>query len=258
MTKYLIYTVCLFTLITFSACKSRRNLSYFSDYAGETNFTITKTNKTAGLLVGDILYISVGSSDPESSAVFNSVNIGSSQLTSNTQYQTSPGYLIDQDGYISYPKLGKIAASGKTKAQLKLEIEQGLQNYLKDPIVTIRNLNYKVTLLGEVARPGNYSTQNERLTILDALSQAGDLTDFGRRDNILIIREKGDQQEYHRINLNYRASLSDSYYYLQPNDIVYVEPIKSKKFKSSTLSQLGPFAISTISLVLSILIFANK
>jgi polysaccharide export outer membrane protein len=154
--------------------------------------------------------------------------------------------------------LGKIAASGKTKAQLKLEIEQSLQNYLKDPIVTIRNLNYKVTLLGEVARPGNYSTQNERLTILDALSQAGDLTDFGRRDNILIIREKGDQQEYHRINLNNRASLSDTYYYLQPNDIVYVEPIKSKKFKSSTLSQLGPFAISTISLVLSILIFANK
>jgi polysaccharide export outer membrane protein len=258
MTKYLIYTFCLFTFITLSACKSRRNLSYFSDYAGETNFTITKTNKTPGLLVGDILYISVGSSDPESSAVFNSVNSGSSQLSPNLQYQTSPGYLIDQEGFITYPKLGKIVASGKTKAQLKLEIEQGLQNYLKDPIVTIRNLNYKVTLLGEVARPGNYATQNERLTILDALSQAGDLTDFGRRDNILIIREKGDQQEYHRINLNNRASLSETYYYLQPNDIVYVEPIKSKKFKSSTLSQLGPFAISTISLVLSILIFTNK
>ncbi|MCF8318717.1 MAG: polysaccharide export protein [Sphingobacteriaceae bacterium] len=233
-------------------------MSYFSDYSDKNSFTLTKTNKTPGLLIGDILYISVGSSDPESSAIFNIINSGSLQGTSNNQYQTSPGYLIDQDGCITFPKLGKIAASGKTKSQLKLEMEKALLEYLKDPIVTIRNLNYKVTLLGEVARPGNYSTQNERLTILDALSQAGDLTDFGRRDNILIIREKGDQQEYHRINLNIRASIDDTYFYLQPNDIVYVEPIKSKKFKSSTLSQLGPFAISSVSLLLSILIFANK
>jgi len=133
-------------------------------------------------------------------------------------------------------------------------LETLLTTYLKNPIITIRNINYKVTLLGEVVRPGTYTTLNERMSLLEALSQAGDLTDFGRRDNVLLIREIGNKQEYFRLNLNDRSSIKNEFYYLQPNDVLYVEPIKSKKFRSSTFSQFGPLTISTISFLISIII----
>ena len=133
-------------------------------------------------------------------------------------------------------------------------METLLTTYLKNPIITIRNINYKVTLLGEVVHPGTYTTLNERMSLLEALSQAGDLTDFGRRDNVLLIREIGNKQEYFRLNLNDRSSIKNEFYYLQPNDVLYVEPIKSKKFRSSTFSQFGPLTISTISFLISIII----
>jgi len=247
--KYFLAIVFLSLLV--SACSTKRNLTYFRDRARDTTFSIVKTEVEYLIKKGDILFITVSSEDIESTAIFNLSNTGGSN---NSQVTTAPGYLVDEVGNINFPKAGQLQAQGKSKTALKNELETLLTTYLKNPIITIRNINYKVTLLGEVVRPGTYTTPNERMSLLEALSQAGDLTDFGRRDNVLLIREIGNKQEYFRLNLNDRSSIKNEFYYLQPNDVLYVEPIKSKKFRSSTFSQFGPLTISTISVLISILI----
>ena len=252
MTKGLyIYLLLIFLGIFTSACSSKRNLTYFKDLARDSSYSIAKTEVEYSIKKGDILYISVSSEDIESTTIFNLPNSGGSNTN---QFTNSPGYLVDETGNINFPKAGQVQASGKSKTILKSELEKILTSYLKNPIVTIRNINYKVTLLGEVARPGTFTTPNERISLLEALSQAGDLTDFGRRDNVLLIREIGNKQHYFRLNLNDRSSIKNEFYYLQPNDVLYIEPIKSKKFRSSTFSQFGPLTISTISFLISILI----
>jgi polysaccharide export outer membrane protein len=252
MTKGLYtYLLLIFLSIFTSACSSKRNLTYFKDLVRDSSYSIAKTDVEYFIKKGDILYISVSSEDIESTAIFNLPNSGGSN---NNQFTNSPGYLVDETGNINFPKAGQVQASGKSKTVLKSELEKILTSYLKNPIVTIRNINYKVTLLGEVARPGTFTTPNERMSLLEALSQAGDLTDFGRRDNVLLIREIGNKQQYFRLNLNDRSSIKNEFYYLQPNDVLYVEPIKSKKFRSSTFSQFGPLTISTISFLISIII----
>lgn len=242
--KYRFYLYTLLVLfITHSSCSNTRKLNYFNDLNEKSDFSVAKVGASQNIVKGDIFYILVNSADLSSDAVFNAVNTGAN----------SPGYLVEEDGTFSFPRLGKILAAGKTKAMLKEELEQKLQNYLKDPAITIRNLNFRITVLGEVAKPGIYSTLNDRMTLLEAIGQAGDLSDFGKRENVLLIRESDQEQQYFRINLNDRSSIKEEFYYLRPNDVLYVEPIQSKRFRSSNLSQVGPLTISTISFLLSVL-----
>lgn len=253
--KIAFYALGIITVSASTSCTSSRNLSYFADHNKESTFNIPKTDITQNILKGDILYILVNSADLMSNSFFNAVNTGGSIQGVSSSFSQSPGYLVEADGTLTFPKLGKITAAGKTKAVFKEELEKGLQLYLKDPSITIRNLNYKVTVLGEVTRPGTYTSSNERMTLLEALGQAGDLTDFGKRENVLLIREHDFEQEYHRINLNDRSSIKQDFFYLRPNDVIYVEPIKSKRFRSSNFSQVGPLTISAISLLISTLFY---
>lgn len=247
---YLVIVVAL----TFTSCKTNRNLSYFIDRQTDSSFSIPKPNLPQTIVKGDILYIMVASADLASNAVFNAVNMGGNLQNANFTYSYSPGYMVEEDGTFSFPRLGKIMAAGKTKSQIKMELEQALLPYLKDPTITIRNLNYRITVLGEVARPGIYTSLNERMTILEAIGQAGDLTDFGKRENVLLIRETDQSQEYYRINLNQRSSIHPDYYYLRPNDVVYVEPIKNKRIRSSAFSQVGPLALSVLTLIITLVL----
>jgi len=202
----------------------------------------------------DLLNITVSSLSADASVLFNKQTVtttASGNFTNSTA--TVVGYLVDQDGYIEFPVLGKLKAAGLSKKQLKDNITKGLTDgkLLINPSVDIRYLNYKVTVIGEVAKPVVISVPNEKITLLEAIGLAGDLTLFARRDNVLIIRETDGQKSFKRIDLNSNEIFTSPYYYLKSNDIVYVEPTKQKLEQVSSSRYWVPAIISsTLSLIL--------
>jgi polysaccharide export outer membrane protein len=176
----------------------------------------------------DLLSISVSSLNPEASYIFNAPNIPS--IPSTTNGVQSNGYLVGEDGYLQFPVLGNIQAAGLTKNQLKKEITRRLitNKLLVDPIVSVKFLNYRVTVLGEVNHPNTLSVPNEKISLLEAIGMAGDLTIYANRRNVLIIREEEDKKQIKRLDLNSNDIFTSPYYYLKSNDIVYVEPNKAR------------------------------
>ena len=179
----------------------------------------------------DILSISVSSLSPESTELFNMPNLpitpNMSSVNSNPQ---TAGYLVSDDGFIKFPMLGKIQAAGLTSKQLEDTISHRLieRKLLYDPIVTARFLNFRVTVLGEVNRPGVVYAPNEQLSILEAIGLAGDLTIFGIRDNVMLIRQEGAEKLAIRLDLSSSKILQSPYFFLKSNDVIYVEPGKAK------------------------------
>jgi polysaccharide biosynthesis/export protein len=185
----------------------------------------------------DQLSISIHSLDPEAVAPLNLTSgisnsgrqnsggtIGN-QLASET---VGIGYLVDRDGNIDMPVIGRLKVAGLTIQQLKDTILTKVLKYVTDPIVNIRYLNFRFTVLGEVLRPGTYVLGNESISLLEALGIAGDITTYGNRTNILIIRSEGGQQLFHNIDLTTQDVFSSPYFFLHKNDYIYVEPIKEK------------------------------
>ncbi|MGN6566703.1 MAG: polysaccharide biosynthesis/export family protein [Flavipsychrobacter sp.] len=146
-------------------------------------------------------------------------------------------FLVDADGYMDYPVLGKVKAAGLTVRQVKDLLAQKLKDYVKDPVVEARIINYKVTVLGEVAHPGFVVAPNQKISILDALAASGDITITGRKDNVLIIRETEGTREFAHLNLNSINVFSSPYYYLKQNDIVYVQPSRVRRQQSNDFVQ---------------------
>lgn len=215
----------------------------------------------------DLLSIIVTSLSPEATAIFNQ---GSSPLSSASTLGVSgqvtatggvmasgspinqaTGYLVNQQDSISFPVLGAIKAGGLTKEQLQNEITQLLVagKYLTSPIVTVRFMNFRVTVLGEVARPSTINVTSERISILEALGLAGDLTIYAKRDNVLLIREENGSKIIRRLNLNSPEILTSPYYYLRTNDVVYVEPNKARIASASRSTQVLPIVLSALSFV---------
>ena len=162
---------------------------------------------------------------------------------------------MNSDGYIQLPILGNVMADGITKKDLRNRISESIlsQRLLVDPIVTIRHMNYEVTVIGEVGRPSVINVPNEKISILKALGLAGDITIYGKRDNVLVIREVNGQKTLTRIDLNAQSLLNSPYYYLMPNDIVYVEPNKNKLASVSRGRQLLPAVLSGLSVAVIVL-----
>ncbi len=177
----------------------------------------------------DVLYITVEADDPEGLAAepFNK-SLGNNLGGGGGNLIELSGYLVDTAGYIEFPILGELKVGGRTTDECKTIIKNELLTYIKNPVVNIRFLNFRINLIGEVSSPGAYSTTNERLTIFEALSQAGGITPVGNSTNILIIREKEGKREYGRINLKSRDVFQSPYFYLQQNDVLYVEPLETK------------------------------
>jgi polysaccharide export outer membrane protein len=179
----------------------------------------------------DLLSIFVSSINPEATVIFNNPNVTAAQSTTAAGNTNNvAGYLVNQDGYIQFPVLGNIKAAGLSKKQLKDNITKGLSDgkLLIDPIVNVRYLNYKVTVIGEVGHPTVINVPSEKISLLEALGLAGDMTIYGRRDNVLVIRETEGTKAFQRINLNTNEIFTSPYYYLKSNDIVYVETNKNK------------------------------
>lgn len=225
---------------TFSSCYSSKNTTYFQDLTDTTKIysQVIKENYEAHIQPDDVIEIIVSSINPQATAIFNlgnntpvitGVNSNTNALTmANSRTPTSSGYLVNKDGIIDFPVLGKLQVKGFTMSQLKDSLAFKLDVYLKDPIVNVRLLNYKITVLGEVTRPASYNLQSERVSVVDAIGMAGDLTIFGKRDNVLLVREVNGQRIFVRLNLLSSTIFTSPYYYLKQNDVVYVEPNKSK------------------------------
>ena len=238
------------TLIIFSACTSSRKAIYFNKI-DKADFAAQTENLEPIIQSNDLLSISVTSLNPEASEIFNPSNNSSIRPTTATNNIASAvGYLVDTEGYINFPYLGKVKAAGLTKKALQDVIRTDIEKrkLLKDPIVDIRYMNYKVSVLGEVNKPSVLTVPNEKITLLEAISMAGDLTIFGSRDKILLIREEEGKKKLTRIDLTSNQIFTSPYYYLKSNDIIYVEPNKTKIANASATRQWLPVILSALSL----------
>ena len=198
----------------------------------------------------DLLNITVSSLNPESNILFNSGVLLPAGNTTNTltENRINEGYLVDMDGNINFPVIGRIQLGGLTKAEATIKMTALLTKYIKNPIINIRYLNFKVTVIGEVNRPNTFIVPSEQINVLEALGLAGDMTTFGRRENVLIVREKNGIRTTTSLNLNDKEVLNSPFYYLQQNDIVYVEPHnRSKVAQTSANNRLIPILVSAIS-----------
>jgi len=226
------------------SCGETRQATYFN---GVKYVTITTQTPVPESIIrpNDLLSITVTSLNATATEIFNTPNTAGSQPG-----QGAAGYLVNSDGSIQFPMLGSIKASGFTKEQLKESIRKSISDrqLLKDPIVNIRYLNFRVTVLGEVRNPTVLTIPNEKISLLEAVGLAGDLTIYGKRENVLIIREENGQKQIKRINLNSSELLSSPYYYLKSDDVVYVEPNKAK-VASARGGQWVPAALSALSLL---------
>lgn len=241
----------LFLLILplFFSCVNTRKATYFTNLKDSTLFNEVVVPEYL-IQPNDVLSIMVSSIDPEASEMFNVPN--QSQVRSSTptgDILEPAGYLVDKNGFIRLLMVGNIKAAGITKEQLQENIRRLIleKQLLKDPVVEIRHLNHKVTILGEVARPTVITVPTEKITLLEALGLAGDMTVFANRSNVLVIRSDGGQRVANRVDMNSNELFNSPYFFLKPNDVVYVEPNKARVFGASRWSQLLPAFISAIS-----------
>lgn len=223
MKENLIYL--LFIVLSLTACSSPKNVLYIQDATPLKQEEISQ-NYEVRIQQDDLLSITVSSKDPELIAPFNMA----AQTSGTTGAQKGMEYMVDLSGNIDFPLLGKINVNGLTRMQLTYLIQERLikEDYVKDPIVTVKFQNFKVSVLGEVGSPGSFTIPSERITLLEVLSMAGDLSIYGNRNKVTVIRENNGKRTILYQDLTSSEIFNSPCYYLQQNDIVYVEPIKNK------------------------------
>ena len=244
-----------FTLFLVS-CGSYKNVPYFQN-SDEVDFSKSQFLYDARIMPKDVLTITVNTTNPDAASPFNlTVPTTFNNQTRSTYSQALlQNYLVDNDGCIDYPVLGRLQVGGLTKSACEQLIHDKIVPYLnqrENPVVTVRMSNYKISVLGEVARPGMFNVSNEKINILEALAQAGDLTIYGVRDRVKLIREDANgKKEMHTLNLNDANLISSPYYYLQQNDIVVVEPNKVKS-QNSSVGSMTTLMFSATSILISL------
>ncbi len=242
--------------LVLGSCGSTKNIPYFqnSQFIDETQSSFLYD---ARILPKDQLTITVSTTNPDAAVPFN--------LTIPTPYNTNTrstysqamlqSYLVDNAGYIQFPIVGALKVGGLTKSEAEQLIQTKIKHYMnaeETPIVTVRMSSYSISVLGEVARPGTFMVSREKISILEALAQAGDLTIYGVRDRVQLIREDANgKKEFHMLNLNDANIINSPYYYLQQNDVVYVEPNKVKA-RNSTVGTTTSLWFTSVSILISL------
>ena len=212
---------------------------------------------------GDLLDIKVTAFDENAVRPFNLYSMNNSTSTEQVNGQTAQlapqGYLVDNEGFIYFPVLGKLYIKGMTLAQLRADLEKRLLAYLTDPLVSIKQLNFNITVLGEVKKPGQYTNPSDKITVLQALGLAGDMTDYGNRTNVKLIREIDGVSKTFTIDFTNKNITNSPYYYMQQNDVLYIEPDLIKK-KTANIDpnrnlafQIGGIALGVASILISLL-----
>ena len=220
--------------LIFASCTSIKQVPYLKDIPDSTvdKTVATTVYKDPVILPDDILSVSVITIDPTTSAPVNQTAPMAVASSSSTPTPPIPGLLVDKNGNISLPILGTIKVAGLTTFEAKAAVKERAEKFFKDPDVQLRFANFTITVLGEVAHPSSFIIPNERISVLDALGLAGDLTIYGRRDNVLVIRDNNGKKELSRLNLNSSDIFQSPFFYLTQNDIVYVQPNKSKAIQA--------------------------
>lgn len=224
-----------------SSCVSRKQLAYFQPITAESAEEInqhTTPQPEPVVKVNDALIITVTALDPEAALPYNLAS--APYATPNSEFVPTASsyqyYTVDAEGNIAFPVLGKLHVAGLTQAQVIEMIQDQLKEQIINPLVTMRFLNANVTVLGEVNNPGSYPLNNGRMTILEALGAAGDLTPYGRRTNVLITRENNGKLEFARLDLTKDEVFTSPYFYLQQNDVIVVEPNQARSTSNQTIS----------------------
>ena len=262
MMKNLIYYLIL--LLTMFSCKPKENMVYMEK---EKNIAESKINQAvfygAHIQSGDVLDIKVTAFDENAVRPFNLYSMNNSTSTGQVNGQTAQlapqGYLVDNEGFIYFPVLGKLYIKGMTLAQLRADLEKRLLTYLAEPFVSIKQLNFNITVLGEVKNPGQYTNPSDKITVLQALGLAGDMTDYGNRTNVKLIREIDGVSKTFTIDFTNKNITNSPYYYMQQNDVLYIEPDLIKK-KTANIDpnrnlafQIGGIALGVASILISLL-----
>ena len=245
---YSILFLFLFSFLQFS-CASKEQMLYLQNDLNSQN----EVNYQTKIKADDVLLIVISSENPEVAAPYNLKSVvlqGNSEEAIQTQRTQT--YIVDVEGTIEFPILGKIKVAGLSKVEAITQIKELLKDHVKDAVVNLRILNFEVTVLGEVKNPGTFTVSSERITLLEALGKAGDLTIYGKRKNILLIREENGLKSMHRIDLTKSDFINSPYYYLAQSDVVYVEPNRTR-INSSAIGPNITVGISALSLIVTII-----
>lgn len=255
---------CIMLLFMTASCSflRTRNIVYFSDLPKDKPVITEAIKQDKGPVIKpeDLLSITVMTLNPESNMLF---NMGIMQPLggggSNTRQQqqgnneAAQGYLVDDQGYIEFPVLGRVKVAGLTREEANNKLTADLEEYLQEPIVKVRYLNFRVTVIGEVGSPTVVTAMDDNLNVIEALGMAGDMTLYGKREDVLIIREENGMRTMARLNLNDSKSLESPYFNLHQNDVVYVEPDKAKVAGTGFVRRNWGFAVGLISTALLLL-----
>ncbi|PUZ26242.1 hypothetical protein DCC81_18635 [Chitinophaga parva] len=240
-------TIIIAVVFSMVACSSAKRMGYFQDVPDSlTSKAVAQAvYKSPTVQVDDILQITVQTLDPGATMAINQPNSASWPLAGSGAASGTPGggtgaavvpntgsavsgFLVDHDGNIELPLVGKVQVKDKTTDEVRELVRQKAAQFYKDPVVNVRLANFKITVLGEVNRPSTYIMPSEKVTLLDALGMAGDMTIYGRRENVMVIREENGQKQFARFDLNNSNLFTSPFYYLKQGDVVYVEPNKQK------------------------------
>lgn len=256
MRKNLFFIVFAVLCMTLGGCGSSKQIAYFQN-ADSLSYAASKGLFDAKIMPKDLLTITVSTTDPKAATPFNlsvtnTLNATGYLSTGAGSLQT---YLVDNDGFINFPVVGQLKVGGMTKRQCENYIRDKILPYMsktENPIVTVKMASFKVTVAGEVKAPGVFNVDQEKISVIEALARAGDLTIYGKRGNVLLIREDATgEKSVHRLNLNDANLINSPYYYLQQNDYLYVEP-NSVQAKNSAIGSSTTIWISVVSILTSV------
>lgn len=226
-------------LLLFSSCVPHKKMAYFQTGDGAE----VVSNSISRIHPNDIISVNVSSMNPEADKQFN-------MASNNADPNYAPNtYLVDTAGMIEMPLVGMVKVGGLTTQEAKVAVRLKMEDYLKAPTVNVRFVNFRITVLGEVSKPGVYQVPNEKISVIEALGLAGDLTIYGRRDNVLIIRETEGKREFVEVNLQSRDFLASPNYYLLNNDVIYVEPSRGQTSKDDNLYRIIPIILSSLTFI---------
>ena len=247
----------LATLLLMQSCVSKKEILYLQDI--DTNLAMEVVSNTTTLQPNDILKIDIGALMPEAALPYNKMAPSGIQAANNLEVMKLEGYLVSQDKTIQFPVLGELSVAGKSMADLEVDIKNRLESggYLLNPSVTVRLLNAKVTILGEVKKPGTFTFTENNISLLQALGLAGDLTINGDRKDVILIREADGKRSTSHLNLTESAWLNGPYQNIQPNDVLVVNP-NAAKVKSAAFFGSASSFVAIASLLISTVVLINS
>ena len=252
MKNKLLLLLCILALLPACKTTNHQSLPYFQNIGEAADGTLPSGDYSIKIIPDDELIITVTSLVPEATAAYN-LQLSNPAARANIKTSQTPQlqtYIVNKQGEISFPILGTLKVAGMTTEEVRNMLEKKIGEDVEKPYVRVQLVNFNVNVLGEVRNPGRINVETQRFSVLDALAKAGDLTEYGLREGVIVIREENGQKTYHRLNLNDAAVLSSPYFYLQQNDVVYVEPNKIRR-ENSKYNQNNAFKLSVISTIVS-------